>query len=256
MLAAGLVLSVIGGVAAMLAGGVRTEAPIWGFEVVNAYPHDQQAFCQGLVVADGVVYEGTGQYGESSLREVELATGRVVKQFPLHREFFGEGITLFGDSIYQLTWKSRRAFVFDRKTFEYKQTFGYAGEGWGLTHDGTHLIMSDGSSTLRFLDPATFQEIRKVSVRDGRRRVDKLNELEYVGDEVYANIWHSDLIARISPTDGRVLGWIDLSALWPAGQRPNREAVLNGIAYDATTRKLYVTGKYWPKLYEIRIIER
>jgi len=221
---------------------------------VNAYPHDPRAFCQGLVIHDGVLYEGTGQYGSSALREVDLKTGRVIKQFTLDRQFFGEGITLMGDSLYQLTWRARQAFVFDRETFEYQKTFRYRGEGWGLTHDGTHLIMSDGTSTLRFLDPQTFKEVRRVSVRNGRRRIDQLNELEYVDGEIYANIWKSDVIARISPADGRILGWIDLTPLWPARQRPDPEAVLNGIAWDAENNRLFVTGKHWPRLYEIRVV--
>ena len=162
---------------------------------------------------------------------------------------------MFGDSIYQLTWTSRQAFVFDRETLAYKKTFRYRGEGWGLTNDGTHLIMSDGTSALRFLDPDTFQEIRRLPVLDGRKRITKLNELEYVKGEIYANIWYSDRIARISPDDGRVLGWIDLSTLWPQRLRPDREHVLNGIAYDKQNDRLFVTGKNWPKLYEIRVVD-
>jgi glutaminyl-peptide cyclotransferase len=246
----------VAGVAALLADSERGEVPVYGFEVVNAYPHDSRAFCQGLAIHDGKLYEGTGQYGASSLREVDLETGRVMRQFNLDRQFFGEGITLMGDSIYQLTWRARQAFVFDRETFEYRKTLRYRGEGWGLTHDGTHLIMSDGTSTLRFLDPATFREVRRVSVRDGRRRIDQLNELEYVDGEIYANIWKSDFIARISPADGRILGWIDLSALWPLRQRPDPEAVLNGIAWDAEKKRLFVTGKNWPRLYEIRVVPK
>jgi glutaminyl-peptide cyclotransferase len=252
----GVVICGVAGVAALLAGSERAEVPVYGFEVVNAYPHDPRAFSQGLVIHEGVLYEGTGQYGASSLREVELETGRVIRQFNLDRQFFGEGITLMGDSIYQLTWRARQAFVFDRETLEYRRTLRYRGEGWGLTHDGTHLIMSDGTSTLRFFDPQTFNEVRRVSVRDGRRRIDQLNELEYVDGEIYANIWKSDFIARISPADGRIVGWIDLTALWPARQRPDPEAVLNGIAWDAQQRRLFVTGKNWPRLYEIRIAEK
>jgi glutaminyl-peptide cyclotransferase len=252
----GVVICGVAGVAALLAGGERGEVPVDGFEVVNTYPHDARAFCQGLAIDDGKLYEGTGQYGASSLREVELETGRVIRQFALDRQFFGEGITLMDDSIYQLTWRARQAFVFDRETLEYKGTLRYRGEGWGLTHDGTHLIMSDGTSTLRFLDPATFSEVRRVSVRDGRRRIDQLNELEYVEGEIYANIWKSDFIARISPADGRILGWIDLTALWPLRQRPDAEAVLNGIAWDAQQQRLFVTGKHWPRLYEIRVVPK
>jgi glutaminyl-peptide cyclotransferase len=256
LVALGAVIGGVAGVAVLLAGAQQSEVPVYAFEVVGSYPHDARAFCQGLAIHDGKLYEGTGQYGHSSLREVDLATGRVIKQFNLDRQFFGEGITLMGDSLYQLTWQSRQAFVFDRETFEYKKTLPYRGEGWGLTHDGTHLIMSDGTSTLRFVDPATFQEVRRISVRDGRRRIDQLNELEYVDGEIFANIWKSDLIARISPADGRVQGWIDLAALWPLRQRPDTEAVLNGIAWDADDQRLFVTGKHWPKLYEIRVVPR
>lgn len=253
MTAVVLLLMLAAGVAALLAGNDRSRVPVWGYEVMAAYPHDPTAFCQGLVVHNGILYEGTGQYGRSSLREVDLETGRVMKQFPLDRQFFGEGITLFGDSIYQLTWKSRRAFVFDRDTLEYRKTLQYRGEGWGLTNDGTHLIMSDGSATLRFLDPQSFQEVRRITVREGRRRIERLNELEYVNGEIFANIWYSDSIARISPKDGRILGWIDLRSLWPRSQRPDREDVLNGIAYEPSTGRLFVTGKNWPRLYHIRL---
>jgi glutaminyl-peptide cyclotransferase len=255
VLALGLLCSVAAGVAVLLAGSQESRAPVWGYELVSTFPHDPQAFCQGLVVHEGKLYEGTGEYGSSSLREVELETGRVLRMFPLNRQFFGEGITLFGDSLYQLTWKSRRAFVFDAQTLEYQKTLQFQGEGWGLTHDGTHLIMSDGTANLRFMDPRTFAEVRRIRVHDGRRRIDKLNELEYVGGEIFANIWYSDLIARISPEDGRVLGWIDLRTLWPKSERPSREAVLNGIAYDSASGRLFVTGKNWPRLYEIRLVE-
>ncbi|MGE0377538.1 MAG: glutaminyl-peptide cyclotransferase [Planctomycetaceae bacterium] len=245
-----LIVAAIG----LMAAVRSASTPVSRVEVVNVFPHDSGAFCQGLVHAGGRLYEGTGQYGESTLREVELESGRVLRKVDLDERIFGEGIALWGDSIVQLTWKQRRAYAYNRETFAHRRTFRYPGEGWGLTQDGAHLIMSDGSSTLRFLDPATFQEIRRISVHDGRRRIDKLNELEYVRGEIYANIWYEDLVARISPADGRVLGWLDLRSLWPAHDRPDKEHVLNGIAYDAEHDRLFVTGKYWPRLYEIRVV--
>lgn len=255
-LTGGLLLLLTASVVGLMAAGRNAAAPVAHVEIVNVFPHDPEAFCQGLIYADGRLYEGTGQYGQSSLREVELETGRVLRKIDLDERIFGEGITLWGDSIVQLTWRERRAYAFDRETFAHRQTFRYPGEGWGLTHDGTHLIMSDGSSTLRFLDPQTFREVRRINVREGRRRVDNLNELEYVRGEIYANVWYEDTIVRISPEDGRVLGRLDLSRLWPARQRPSREYVLNGIAYDAENDRLFVTGKNWPRLFEIRIVGR
>lgn len=237
----------------LMAVGRSSSVPVHHVEVVNTYPHDPGAFCQGLAFADGRLFEGTGQYGKSSLREVDLETGRVLRQVNLQERIFGEGITLWGDSIVQLTWKQRRAYTYDKDTFAYKETFRYQGEGWGLTHDGTHLVMSDGSSTLRFLDPATFEEVRRISVHEGRRRINKLNELEYVNGQILANVWYEDMIARISPEDGRLLGWLDLRSLWAARSRPSKEHVLNGIAFDESTGRLFVTGKNWPKLYEIRV---
>jgi glutamine cyclotransferase len=234
----------------------RTTQPVAGVRVVNVFPHDPQAFCQGLVIAGGALYEGTGQNGESSLREVELTTGRVLRMVPLSRDYFGEGITILGDRIYQLTWKNRIGFVYDRQTFAPVSSFRYTGEGWGLTTDGEHLIMSDGTATIRFLDPKTFDVVRRIDVRSGRNRIDKLNELEYVEGEIWANIWYSDRIVRIAPKTGEVTGWIDLSTLYPPRERPSREHVLNGIAYDAAAKRLFVTGKLWPKLYEIELVEK
>ncbi|MEZ6054409.1 MAG: glutaminyl-peptide cyclotransferase [Planctomycetaceae bacterium] len=246
-----LTVCAVGG---MMAVGGSSSVPISTIEVVNTFPHDPEAFCQGLVFENGRLFEGTGQYGKSSLREVDLKTGRVLRHVNLQDKIFGEGITLWDDSIVQLTWKQRRAYSFDLDTFNYEKTFQYQGEGWGLTHDGTHLVMSDGTASLRFLDPTTFEEIRRITVHDGRRRIDKLNELEFVNGEIYANVWYSDMIARISPTDGRLLGWLDLRLLWPARTRPSKEHVLNGIAYDKSAGRLFVTGKNWPSLYEIRIV--
>ncbi len=220
--------------------------------VVNEFPHDPQAYCQGLVVHDGALYEGTGKYGESSLRRVTLETGEVLEQFQLDRKYFGEGIAVHGGKLYQLTWRERTAFVYDIDTLRPTgETFRYAGEGWGLTSDGTHLIMSDGTSILRFLDPKTFRVVRRITVQDGRQRIRNLNELEFVRGEIYANVWQEDYIVRISPRTGQVLGWLDLRHLYPASQRRGNDHVLNGIAYDAQADRLFVTGKNWPHLYEI-----
>ncbi len=235
------------------AGGRRgPTAPTAGYALVNTFPHDPEAFCQGLLYHDGFLYESTGNYGASSLRRVELTTGAVRQQHDLASDLFGEGIALWDDQIVQLTWKNRLAIVYDRATFAELRRHTYQGVGWGLTSDGKQLIMSDGTATLRFIDPATFQVRRQVAVRDGTRRVTQLNELEYVDGEVYANIWYEDRIARIAPATGLVVGWLDLAGLFPAAQRPHPDAVLNGIAYDPQQRRLFVTGKHWPHLFEIQ----
>ncbi len=233
----------------------RKSAPTQVYSLVRSYPHAPDAYCQGLAYRDGFLYEGTGNYGASTLRKVELETGKVVQQHKLDDRLFGEGIAIWEDQIIQLTWKSRQAIVYDLHTFQEQQRFSYRGEGWGLTHDGQSLIMSDGTSTLRFLDPKTFEIQRLLVVRDGNRRVNNLNELEFVEGEIYANVWYDDRIARISPSTGTVLGWLDLSRLYPRSQRPHRDAVLNGIAYDRQQRRLFVTGKDWPRLYELRLPE-
>ncbi len=231
--------------------------PTYGYKVVNTYPHKSDAFCQGLAFADGHLYEGTGMYGRSSLRQVDLKTGNVLKSVALSRNLFGEGIAVWGDRIVQLTWKSRIGFVYDRKTFKVLGRFTYSGEGWGITHDGKRLIVSDGSSTLRFLDPQTFQVVRRLQVHSRETPVKNLNELEYVGGEIFANVWGKDRIARIDPETGKVVGWIDLSGLRPKTNRfASDELVLNGIAYDEKDRRLFVTGKNWPKLYEIRLVRQ
>ncbi|MFW6114653.1 MAG: glutaminyl-peptide cyclotransferase [bacterium] len=230
-------------------------APTQGYVLVKSYPHARDAYCQGLVYHNGFLYESTGGYGDSSLRKVKLETGEVIQKRELDDRWFGEGIAIWKDRIVQLTWKSRQAFVYDLKTFQLQERLGYRGQGWGLTHDGRHFIMSNGTETLRFLDPETFGVKRQITVRDGRRRVKKLNDLEYVEGEIYANIWYDDRIVRISPRTGTVLGWLDLSNLYPKSRRPHRDAVLNGIAYDPQQQRLLVTGKNWPRLYEIRLPE-
>jgi glutamine cyclotransferase len=222
-------------------------------EVVASYPHDPAAFTQGLAIDNGRLYESTGQYGASSLRLVDLESGQVERLANLARNYFGEGIAIADGRIYQLTWQSRTGFVYALETFEPLARFSYGGEGWGITFDGSLLIVSDGTSTLRFFDPTTFQTVRRVAVRDEQGSpVARINELEFVDGEVWANIWYDDRIARISPDDGRVLGWLDLSHVYPAAER-SREQVLNGIAYDRDADRLYVTGKNWPRLYEIRV---
>jgi len=230
-------------------------AAIYGYEVVRSYPHDRDAFTQGLIFRDGVFYEGTGLNGRSGIRKVKLETGEVLQARPLAAEYFGEGITDWKGQIIQLTWQTEVGFVYDMKTFEQTKRWTYAGEGWGLTHDDTRLIMSDGSSQIRFLDPAALKETGRITVRDAAGPVNRLNELEYVKGEILANVWTTDRIARISPQDGRVTGWIDLSGLLPPAER-HADAVLNGIAYDAAGDRLFVTGKLWPRVFEIKLVKR
>lgn len=225
-----------------------------GYRVVHAYPHDSRAFTQGLIYLDGHLYESTGLKGESSLRMEDLDSGKIEQYAAAPAQYFGEGLASWGSTLIQLTWQSGIAFVYDRFSFRLLRTFHYPGEGWGLTQDGKRLILSDGTSTLRFLDPATFREVRRITVRSNDVPVTRLNELEYIHGEIYANIWYSDRIARISPASGKVLGWIDLSGLVSSGERTNPDAVLNGIAYDAQHDRLFVTGKLWPKIFEIKIV--
>lgn len=251
------------GVAAVAAVAVATWAQIGtsrapavaGFKMVAAYPHDPAAFTQGLAIEAGQLYEGTGQYGASTIRRVDLASGRPEKQRSLGPRYFGEGIAILNGLLYQLTWQNGVVVVYDLDTFEVVRTMEYAGEGWGLTHDGNELIMSDGSATIRFRDPQSFAITREIVVVHEGTPLTRLNELEYVEGEIWANIWYDDRIARISPADGRVLGFIDLAQLYPQSARGS-EAVLNGIAYDAAAKRLFVTGKNWPQLYEIEIAER
>jgi len=231
-------------------------APVRSYKVVAIYPHDPKAFTEGLEYHDGFLYESTGLNGESSIRKVDLATGAVLKNMPLSPVYFGEGITFFGGRLFQLTYTSGVGFIYDAKTWRPAGAFHYPGEGWALTHDDKRLIMSDGSSALRFLDPATQRELGRVVVRDGARSVANVNELEYIAGEVWANIWQTELIARIDPRSGQVNSWVDLGGLLQkAGPRPEAD-VLNGIAYDAQNKRIFVTGKRWPKLFQIRVVER
>lgn len=233
----------------------KGAVPIWKARVVATYPHDSEAYTQGLVIEKGQMFEGTGRYGESTLREVDLTTGKVLRSLSLDRQYFGEGITILGGKIYQLTWKNHYCFVYDLKSFQYKEYFQYVFEGWGLTNNGRELIVSDGSSDIRFVDPSNFKEVRKIAVKDGETRIKNINELEYIEGEIWANIWYEDRIARISPESGKLLGWIDLSSVYPASQRKDRDFVLNGIAQDPDSKKIYVTGKNWPNLFEIEILK-
>lgn len=220
--------------------------------VLATFPHDSNDFCQGLVVEDGIVYEGTGHYGSSVLKKYELATGRLLAAARLPDNCFGEGISTVGDEIYQLTWKERACFVYDKETLKPIRTLTYTGQGWGLASDGDKLYMSDGSSVIQVLDSKTLKPIRKFNVHYGRRRQDNLNELEMVRGELWACIWYEDRIVRIDPETGRIRGWLDCSSLYPASQR-HREHVLNGIAYDAQANRLFITGKNWPTLFEIEV---
>lgn len=231
--------------------------PTYDFKVVRSYPHDTQAFTEGLLYRDGFLYESTGLNGKSSIRKVDLASGKVLQSKDIPPQYFGEGLTVWGDTLVGLTWQTQTGFVFDLKTFELKSQFAYPGEGWGLAQNGKELVMSDGSATLRFLDPKTFLEVRRVKVTADGIAVNQLNELEVVDGEIFANIWHTNTIARIDQTTGKITGWIDFSKLYPdAGKGPNAENVMNGIAYDADKKRLFVTGKLWPKIYEVKIVPR
>lgn len=233
---------------------IPADIPVYTYKIINSYPHDPGAFTQGLVLDNGVLYEGTGLYGQSTLRRVDLETGAVLQLYSLPPQFFGEGITVYGDRIIQLTWQSNMGFVYDKDSFELLSEFTYPTEGWGITHDGTRLIMSDGTATLYFLDPETFERIGQIDVTDAGEPVIRLNELEYIQGEVYANIWQTDRIARINPQTGQVLAWIDLAGLLSAQDRRQPVDVLNGIAYDAATDRLFVTGKLWPQLFELELV--
>jgi glutamine cyclotransferase len=234
--------------------GSVDESPIqnYSYRVVAVYPHDPNAFTQGLVYSGGRLYESTGGYFSSTLREVDLETGKVLRQYTLPSYLFGEGLVLWKDRLIQLTWRSHVGLVYDSRTFRPLANFSYPTEGWGITQNGRHLIMSDGTSNLYFLDPESFEEQKKVEVTDRGRSVPLLNELEYVNGEVYANVWMTDLIAMISPDTGKVIGWIDLTGILK--ERNETDNVLNGIAYDSQGDRLFVTGKLWPKLFEIELV--
>jgi glutamine cyclotransferase len=235
---------------------VNDRTPVYGYEVVHTFPHDPDAFTQGLEFHDGNFLESTGEEGHSSLRRVEIETGKVLQRVEVPRPYFAEGITLLKGKIYQLTWQHQLGFIYDALTFEKNGQFSYTGEGWGLTNDGQSLILSDGSNRIRFINPDNFQVQRTIVVLDADTPVRELNELEYVKGEIYANIWHANRIARIDPQTGKVVGWIDLTGLLAPGEVQDEEAVLNGIAFDAASDRLFVTGKLWPKLFEIRVTKK
>lgn len=222
-------------------------------QIVATFPHDPKDFCQGLVVEGSTVYEGTGHYGASLLKTYELETGKVLRQVALHPNYFGEGIAIIGDKIFQLTWKERVCVVYEKSTLKYLGQLNYTGEGWGLATDGTHLYMSNGKPVIQVFDPETFRPIRTMRVTFGRKPIEHLNELEFVGDELWACIWYEDQIARINPQTGKVLGFFDCSALFPIQSRPDREHVLNGIAYDAQAKRLFITGKLWSSIFEVKV---
>jgi glutaminyl-peptide cyclotransferase len=228
----------------------------YGYRVVKTYPHDPLAFTQGLEYRDGFLYEGTGRPGRSSVRKVDLTTGRVIQKYDLPQPYFGEGITVVNQQLLELTWMSQTGFVYDKSSLRVLRSFNYPGEGWGLTNDGKQIYMSDGSADIRVWDASTLKELRRITVKDGTKPVTQLNELEWVRGEIYANVWQTDRIARVSPADGRVLGWIDLSGILPKSERPDPDAVLNGIAYDAAGDRLFVTGKLWPKIFEIKLVPK
>jgi glutaminyl-peptide cyclotransferase len=234
------------------ANGALEAVPVYGFKTVTVYPHDSNAFTQGFEYFGGFLYESTGKTGHSSLRKVELASGNVLQRTQLAPQYFGEGLTIFRGKIYQITWLSNTGFVYDLKTFRRLSEFQYYGEGWGLTHDDENLILSDGTNRLRYLDPETFKVVRTVEVYAGEEAVPNLNELEFIEGDIYANVWHSNRIARIVPATGMVRAWIDFSSLAPQEQK-DPESVLNGIAFDAAQHRFFVTGKNWSHVYETRI---
>ena len=253
-LAAGAVVLVAAlSVAQYSAQTTSPQIPVYGYQVIHTYPHDPSAFTQGLIFLDGVLYESTGLNNRSSLRKVQLETGKVLQQQQVPGEYFAEGLVNWGPDLFQLTWTSKIGFVYDRTTFAVKRRFSYTGEGWGLTKDAARIILSDGSATLRFLDPKTLQQTGSLNVSDRGRPVKDLNELEYVQGEIWANIWQTDRIARISPFTGIVGSWIDLKGLLKPAEKSEAD-VLNGIAYDPATNRIFVTGKLWPKLFEIKLV--
>jgi len=229
------------------------EPPTWSYEVVHAWPHDRGAFTQGLVFSDGELLESTGLNGSSSLRRVELLSGRVLQQVQLPYEFFAEGLAAVGPRLFQLTWQNGKCFVYDLQSFRKQREFAYSGEGWGLATDGRWLIMSDGTDVLRFRDPDSFETKRAVNVSSAGRPVNRLNELEYVKGEIFANIWRTDFVARIEPATGKVVGMINFTGILPATERDDYTDVMNGIAYDGAGDRLFVTGKHWSKLFEVRL---
>lgn len=242
--------------AALFLASAAAQAPEFTYQVVHTYPHDRTAFTQGLEYHDGFLYEGTGLKGRSTLRKVKLETGHVVQRIDLPPQYFGEGITLVDGHIVELTYQTQVGFVYDRAAFHLLRQFSYPGEGWGLTNDGQTIYMSDGTPQVRLWDPATLQERKRITVHDGSKTVEYLNELEYIHGEIYANVWQSQRIVRFSPADGHVIAWIDLTGLLKPEDMAEPVDVLNGIAYDAARDRIFVTGKLWPKLFEIKVVPK
>jgi len=242
--------------AAVACGDCAAATPVDGYAVVAKYPHSTESYTEGFFYLDGMFYEGTGLVGRSAVMAIDPATGAVRQRHDLPPPYFGEGIVDWGPDIYEWTWQSHVCFVYDRFSMRVVKQFAYAGEGWGMTRTRTELITSDGTATLRFRNPATFKVTREIVVMDEGKRIDLLNELEFIHGEIYANVWHSDRIARISPKDGHVIAWIDLTGLLPADERVDAESVLNGIAYDARRDRIFVTGKQWPTIFEIKVVRR
>jgi glutamine cyclotransferase len=229
-------------------------APASAYKVVAKYPHSTESYTEGFFYLDGLFYEGIGLNGRSAVLAIQPETGKVLQRVDLPAQYFGEGIVDWGPNIYEWTWQSHICFVYDRFSLRLIKQFSYSGEGWGMTRTAKEIITSDGTSTLRFRDPATFKETRHIVVKDDGKSIEQLNELEYIKGEIYANVWHEDRIARISPADGHVIAWIDLSGLLPDDQKVNNESVLNGIAYDAKRDRLFVTGKQWPAVFEVKVV--
>jgi len=232
------------------------NATLYTYKVVNTFPHNTESFTQGLYIEDGILYESTGLNGKSAVNKIDLKTGKVIKSRDMQDKFFGEGLTIVGDKIYQITWRSKTGFVYNKESLDIQRTFSYKTQGWGITYDGKYLIISDGSEVLYFMDPKSFVVVGKLEVYDKNGKVAKLNELEYINGEVYANIWGKDLIARIDPKTGYVKSWIDLSGILSKEDRKGKENVLNGIAYNPENDTLLVTGKFWPKLFEIEVVPK
>ena len=240
----------------LLSSGYANAAPVYSYKVVATYPHSTDSYTEGFFYLDGIFYEGSGINGRSAVMAIAPETGRTLLRHDLPSEYFGEGIVDWGPHVYEWTWKSHVCFVYDRFNLQPVKQFTYMGEGWGMTRTTKELITSDGTATLRFRDPNTFRETRHILVKDGTKIINQLNELEFIKGEIYANVWHSEMIARISPQDGHVIAWIDLTGLLPSNQRIDAESVLNGIAYDPQHDRIFVTGKRWPAVFEIEVVRR